>query len=67
MFKRKNLNWQDRMLGGAILTGFVVTVVIAAIIVFVTWGHERTADHAQPATTVGSSTDAARGAPSTNK
>ena len=31
MRPRNNRNWQDKMLGGAILAGFVVIAVIAAL------------------------------------
>jgi hypothetical protein len=36
MSARNNRNWQDKMLGGAILAGFVVIAVIAALFVLTT-------------------------------
>ena len=37
MKRDKNPNWQDKLLGGAILTGFVVVAVIAVVFTVVTW------------------------------
>jgi len=68
MRDRKNPNWQDTMLGGLILGGFVVIAVIAALFTLASWLNERTAD--VPKTTVGSSahawTAAAPASPSAN-
>ena len=45
MSARNNRNWQDKMLGGAILTGFVVIAVIAALFALATLSNdERIAD-----------------------
>ena len=45
MSSRNNRNWQDKMLGGAILTGFVVIAVIAALFALATLNNdERIAD-----------------------
>jgi hypothetical protein len=49
-----NPNWQDKLLGGAILTGFVVIALIAAVVTLVTWNDERTADRASSQIIVGS-------------
>jgi hypothetical protein len=69
VLNRSNPNWQDKLLGGTILTGFVVIAVLAALFSLVSWSIERTAG--APKTTVGSSTHAARpvaptATPSTN-
>ena len=37
MKRGNNPNWQDKLLGGAILTGFVVVAVIAVVFTVVTW------------------------------
>jgi hypothetical protein len=43
---KNNPNWQDKLLGGAILTGFVVVAVIAGLLALVTRNHDgRIADH----------------------
>jgi hypothetical protein len=57
---KNNPNWQDKLFGGAILTGFVVVAVIAVLFTVVTWTTDR---HAASSTTVGSSTHASRPAP----
>jgi hypothetical protein len=63
---KNNPNWQDKLLGGAILTGFVVTAVIAVLLILVTWNNDQR-KAASPETTVGSSTHASRPTPhSTN-
>jgi hypothetical protein len=59
---KNNPNWQDKLLGGTILSGFVVIAVIAVLFTLVTWNNDpRTA--ASPETTVGSSTHAWRPTP----
>jgi hypothetical protein len=65
MKRGKNVNWQDKLLGGAILTGFVVVAFIAVVFTVVTW---MTSDrHTGSSVTVGSSTQASKPAPhSTN-
>ena len=40
MSARNNRNWQDKMLGGAILTGFVVIAVIAALFALTTLNND---------------------------
>jgi hypothetical protein len=37
MKRDNNPNWQDKLLGGAILTGFAVVAVIAVAFTVVTW------------------------------
>ena len=44
MRDRKNPNWQDTILGGLILGGFVVIAVIAALFTVASWHGERIAD-----------------------
>jgi len=56
MRDRKNPNWQDTMLGGFILGGFVVIAVIAALFTVASWHGERITD--VPTTTVYSSAHA---------
>jgi hypothetical protein len=59
---KHNPNWQDKLLGGTILTGFVVIAVTAALFTLVNRNNDpRTA--ASPETTVGSSTHASRSTP----
>ena len=42
-----NPHWQDKMLGGAILSLFVAVALVAAVVALVRWGaHERTASNA---------------------
>jgi hypothetical protein len=54
---KNNPNWQDRWFGGAILTGFVMVVVFAALFTLFTWNNEpRTA--ASPQTTIHASRSA---------
>jgi len=43
---RNNPNWQDKLLGGAILTGFLMIAVVATVFTLLTWNDERTADRA---------------------
>ena len=40
MSARNNRNWQDKMLGGAILTGFVAIAVIAALFALATFNDD---------------------------
>ena len=40
MNARNNRNWQDKMLGGAILAGFVVIAVIAALFALATLNND---------------------------
>ena len=40
MRPRNNRNWQDKMLGGAILAGFVVIAVIAALFALATLNND---------------------------
>ena len=64
MKRHENPNWQDKLLGGAILTGFVVVAVIAVLFTLVKWTSDR---YTASSTTVGSSTHASGPAPhSTN-
>ena len=37
---RINQNWQDTMLGGTILAGFVVIAIIAALFAVFTWSSD---------------------------
>jgi hypothetical protein len=61
---RNNPNWQDKLLGGAILTGFVSVAVIALLFTMVTWTTDR---RTTSSSMVGSFTHAARPVPhSTN-
>jgi hypothetical protein len=54
-----NPNWQDKLLGGAILTGIVEVAAIAGLFALVTWNHNRrTADHLPALTTQGLNTSA---------
>jgi hypothetical protein len=59
---KNNPNWQDKLLGGTILLGFVVTAVIALLLTVVTWNNDQR-EAASPQTTVGSSTQAFRPTP----
>ena len=61
---RNNPNWQDKLLGGAILTGFVIIAVVSALFTLANWNVE-TVDSGPAKTTVSSSTHTAT-APSTN-
>jgi hypothetical protein len=59
---KNNPNWQDKLFGGIILTGFVVIAVIAILFTLVTWNNDpRSA--ASPETKVSSSTHASRPTP----
>ena len=57
MKRHENRNWQDELLGGAILTGFVVVAVIAVLFNLVTWTSDRDTGSS---TTMGSSIHASR-------
>jgi hypothetical protein len=59
---KNNPNWQDKLLGGAILTGFVVTAVVAVLLTLMTWSDDQR-KAASPETTVDSSTHASRPTP----
>lgn len=49
---KNNPNWQDTLLGGAILAAFVVVAVIACLFALVTRSHDgRIAEH-RPAPTI---------------
>jgi hypothetical protein len=60
MKRGKNPNWQDKLLGAIILTGFVVVALIAVLFTVVTWTGDR---HTGSPVTVGSSTQASKPAP----
>ena len=56
-YDKTNPNWQDKMFGGAILTGFVVIAVFAALFTLMTWNDEQSTA-ATPQNTVDLSTHA---------
>jgi hypothetical protein len=51
-----NSNWQDKLLGGTILTGFVIIAVVSALFTLANWNIETAADSGSSQTTVSSST-----------
>jgi hypothetical protein len=62
---KSNPNWQDKLLGGAVLTGLVMIAVIAALFALITRDDERTGERGSSKITVGSSTHAFSPTPST--
>ena len=41
---KNNPNWQDKLLGGTILSGFVVIAAIAVVLTLVTWNNAPRSD-----------------------
>ena len=59
MNRDENTNWQDKLLGGAILNGLIVVAVLAVLFTVAT----RTSTNTASSTPVGSSTHASRPVP----